>query len=215
MEQRGSLFIVSAPSGAGKTTILKEVRLRLPDLKFSISYTTRPPRYGEEHGKDYFFVSREEFLKGIEDSRFVEWAYVHGNYYGTDRNMIENWIANGQDVILDIDVQGAREIKCQYPQSVTVFILPPSWRELERRLRLRGTDSSDVIERRLQNAVKEIEESFWYDYLIVNDEVSKAASQLMAIITSFRCRTSRQFGFLKRIFSDLKDYSSNVKGSSP
>lgn len=188
IDQKGSLFIVSAPSGAGKTTLLREVRSRLPDVKFSVSFTTRPPRPGEEDGKDYFFISEEEFLKGIRENRFAEWARVHGNYYGTDRHMIESWIAGGQDVILDIDVQGARELKCQYPQSVAIFILPPSWGELERRLRLRGTDTEDVIEKRLRNAARELEEAFWYDYLVVNDEIPKATDQLVAIITSSRCR---------------------------
>jgi len=203
IDQKGSLFIVSAPSGAGKTTLLREVRSRLPDVKFSVSFTTRPPRPGEEDGKDYFFISEEEFLKGIRENRFAEWARVHGNYYGTDRHMIESWIAGGQDVILDIDVQGARELKCQYPQSVAIFILPPSWDELERRLRLRGTDTEDVIEKRLRNAARELEEAFWYDYLVVNDEIPKATDQLVAIITSSRCRTNRQFWLLKSFLANF------------
>jgi guanylate kinase len=203
IDQKGSLFIVSAPSGAGKTTLLREVRSRLPDVKFSVSFTTRPPRPGEENGKDYFFISEEEFLKGIRENRFAEWARVHGNYYGTDRHMIESWIAGGQDVILDIDVQGARELKCQYPQSVAIFILPPSWGELERRLRLRGTDTEDVIEKRLRNAARELEEAFWYDYLVVNDEIPKATDQLVAIITSSRCRTNRQFWLLKSFLANF------------
>jgi guanylate kinase len=203
IDQKGSLFTVSAPSGAGKTTLLREVRSRLPDVKFSVSFTTRPPRPGEEDGKDYFFISEEEFLKGIRENRFAEWARVHGNYYGTDRHMIESWIAGGQDVILDIDVQGARELKCQYPQSVAIFILPPSWGELERRLRLRGTDTEDVIEKRLRNAARELEEAFWYDYLVVNDEIPKATDQLVAIITSSRCRTNRQFWLLKSFLANF------------
>jgi guanylate kinase len=203
IDQKGSLFIVSAPSGAGKTTLLREVRSRLPDVKFSVSFTTRPPRPGEEDGKDYFFISEEEFLKGIRENRFAEWARVHGNYYGTDRHMIESWIAGGQDVILDIDVQGARELKCQYPQSVAIFILPPSWGELKRRLRLRGTDTEDVIEKRLRNAARELEEAFWYDYLVVNDEIPKATDQLVAIITSSRCRTNRQFWLLKSFLANF------------
>jgi guanylate kinase len=203
IDQKGSLFIVSAPSGAGKTTLLREVHSRLPDVKFSVSFTTRPPRPGEEDGKDYFFISEEEFLKGIRENRFAEWARVHGNYYGTDRHMIESWIAGGQDVILDIDVQGARELKCQYPQSVAIFILPPSWGELERRLRLRGTDTEDVIGKRLRNAARELEEAFWYDYLVVNDEIPKATDQLVAIITSSRCRTNKQFWLLKSFLANF------------
>lgn len=201
MNRQGTLFIISAPSGAGKTTILKEVKLRLPDIRFSVSCTTRPPRSGEEHGKDYFFMSHEEFLKGISENRFVEWACVHGNYYGTDRRTIEGWINEGSDVLLDIDVQGGRLIKCQYPGAATIFILPPSWEELERRLRQRGTDSEEVIQKRLHNARGEIAEALWYEYTVINDDLSKAVEEVMAIIKSYRCRTKNRFDFLRGLLN--------------
>lgn len=197
MSKFGNLFIISAPSGTGKTTLLKEVQLRLPEIRFSVSFTTREPRKGEVHGRDYFFISKDEFLRGIKEGRFLEWACVHGNYYGTDKAMIEEWLSNGLEVILDIDVQGARTIKCQYPFASTIFILPPSWEELERRLRSRGTDSDEVIRRRLSNASKEISEAFWYDYIVINDEISKAVGELITIITSFRYRAKNRFNVLK------------------
>lgn len=197
MSKFGNLFIISAPSGTGKTTLLKEVQLRLPEIRFSVSFTTREPRKGEVHGRDYFFISKDEFLRGIREGRFLEWACVHGNYYGTDKAVIEEWLSNGLEVILDIDVQGARTIKCQYPFASTIFILPPSWEELERRLRSRGTDSDEVIRRRLSNASKEISEAFWYDYIVINDEISKAVGELITIITSFRYRAKNRFNVLK------------------
>lgn len=197
MSKFGNLFIISAPSGTGKTTLLKEVQLRLPEIRFSVSFTTREPRKGEMHGRDYFFISKDEFLRGIKEGRFLEWACVHGNYYGTDKAVIEEWLSNGLEVILDIDVQGARTIKCQYPFASTIFILPPSWEELERRLRSRGTDSDEVIRRRLSNASKEISEAFWYDYIVINDEISKAVGELITIITSFRYRAKNRFNVLK------------------
>lgn len=197
MSKFGNLFIISAPSGTGKTTLLKEVQLRLPEIRFSVSFTTREPRKGEVHGRDYFFISKDEFLRGIREGRFLEWACVHGNYYGTDKAVIEEWLSNGLEVILDIDVQGARTIKCQYPFASTIFILPPSWEELERRLRSRGTDSDEVIRRRLSNASKEISEAFWYDYIVINDEISKAVDELITIITSFRYRAKNRFNVLK------------------
>lgn len=204
MGKFGSLFIISAPSGAGKTTLLREVRLRLPDIRFSVSFTTREPREGEENGKDYFFVSEDEFLRGIEENRFAEWARVHGNYYGTDRYMIDKWLSEGCNVLLDIDVQGARMIKCRYPFAVTVFILPPSWYELEKRLRLRGTDSEEVIKRRLKNAAREVVEALWYDYLVINDEVFRAVGEITAIITSSGCRTKNRLDFLGRFISEAR-----------
>lgn len=199
MSKLGNLFIISAPSGTGKTTLLKELQLRFPEIRFSVSFTTREPRKGEVHGRDYFFIPKDEFLRGIKEGRFIEWACVHGNYYGTDGAVIEEWLSNGLEVILDIDVQGARTIKCQYPFASTIFILPPSWEELERRLRSRGTDSEEVIRRRLNNASREISEAFWYDYIVINDEIPRAVDELTTIITSFRYRAKNRFNFLKRL----------------
>lgn len=189
--KRGTVFVVSAPSGCGKTTLLGIVCARVPRLKFSISSTTRKPRSDEVHGVHYFFIKEDEFVRGIQKGKFLEWATVHNHYYGTDRTMVENWINEGYDVILDIDVQGARQVKCIMPDAVTVFILPPSWDELERRLMERRTESADEIARRLTTARSEVSDAFWFDYVVVNDEAERAASSIMSIIGTVRCRTSK------------------------
>lgn len=191
--KKTTLFVVSAPSGCGKTTLLEIVCARVPRLKFSISSTTRPPRPGEVHGVHYFFISQEEFFRKVEKGEFLEWAKVHDYYYGTDATNLKKWLDEGYDVILDIDVQGARQVKCLGSDVVTIFILPPSWEELERRLRERRTESPDAIALRMTTARSEVAEAFWFDHLVVNDDVNKAASKIMAIIESARSRTSRSY----------------------
>ena len=197
----GILFIISAPSGAGKTTLCKEVVDILPNLRHSVSYTTRSPRSGEVHGHDYFFISPTEFEKMMTAGEFAEWAEVHGNFYGTAIKTLEEYRANGIDVILDIDCQGARQLKERYLQGVFIFILPPSFNELRRRLDLRNSDSDDVKERRIRNAAKEIKESGWYDYIIVNDVFSKAVEKLKAVLLAEQCRTSRMLAEVARQFT--------------
>ncbi|HDL89893.1 MAG TPA: guanylate kinase [Thermodesulforhabdus norvegica] len=201
---KGRLFVFSAPSGCGKTTILKGVFERIDGLKFSISSTTRAPRKGERDGVDYFFITEQEFRTRVRQNRFLEWAEVHGNLYGTDRKQVEEALNCGLDLIMDIDVQGARQVKCAMPEAVTVFILPPSWKELERRLRDRGTDDEDSIRRRLQNAYAEVSEAYWYDYAIVNDAIDKAIEEVVHIITSFRLQTSRLAGFISGLLSQKR-----------
>jgi len=197
----GILFIISAPSGAGKTTLCKEVVDILPNLLHSVSYTTRSPRSGEVHGHDYFFISQSEFEKMMTAGEFAEWAEVHGNFYGTAIKTLEEYRANGIDVILDIDCQGARQLKERYRQGVFIFILPPSFKELRRRLDLRNSDSDDVKERRIRNAAEEIKESGWYDYIIVNDVYSKAVEKLKAVLIAEQCRTPRMLGEVARQFT--------------
>ncbi|MCF8056789.1 MAG: guanylate kinase [Desulfocapsa sp.] len=192
MVATGKLFILSAPSGAGKTTILKKVMAKIGGLVFSVSHTTRSPRSAEENGVDYHFVSTDEFEDMRAQDLFLEWAEVHGNFYGTSRLAVLNQLTMGQDVILDIDVQGAGIIrKNDSIAAVSIFVAPPSIAELERRLRGRGTDSSETINLRLQNAVKEMESASGYDYLVINDELEQAAATLQAVIIAERSRGHR------------------------
>ncbi|MHB8789541.1 MAG: guanylate kinase [Desulfobulbaceae bacterium] len=186
------LFVLSAPSGGGKTTILKEVMADLPGLVFSISHTTRPPRPGEVAGHDYHFVSREEFRAMQEGtpSGFLEWAVVHNNLYGTGRVEVERQLQSGRDVILDIDVQGALQVQSA-ASPVMIFIAPPSLAELEARLRKRGTESEDTVRLRLDNAREELKFADRYDYLIINDRLEEAVDSLRAIIVAERCRRRR------------------------
>lgn len=184
------IFVVSAPSGVGKTTIVQSVLPEWPDVKFSVSCTTRLPRPGETDGHSYRFLSREEFLEGIPAGRFVEWAEVHGEYYGTDRNQVERWLSEGLDVLLDIDVQGARRIRCTYPSAHTIFILPPSLEILVERLRNRGTESPEQLELRLAAAHREMQDAPWYDFIIVNDHLDEAVADFVAILRACRCSSA-------------------------
>jgi guanylate kinase len=189
--KEGLLYIVSAPSGAGKTSLCKEVIDILPNLRHSVSYTTRHPRPGEIHGVDYFFISTEEFMRMVEEGEFAESAQVHGNMYGTAIKTLEEYRRNGVDVILDIDCQGARKLKERYDGGVYIFILPPDYQELRRRLNNRNSDSAETIERRLRTAVEEIKESRWYDYVIINEIFEQAVEELKSVLIAERCRTER------------------------
>ncbi|HDO29805.1 MAG TPA: guanylate kinase [Desulfobacteraceae bacterium] len=189
---RGILLVLSAPSGGGKTTFLKKVMAGLPGLVFSVSHTTRKPRPGEQDGRDYYFVSRQEFesIRDRHPSGFLEWAEVHGNLYGTSRAAVEQRLGGGRDVILDIDVQGAAQIR-QSADPVTVFIAPPSLAELEARLRGRGTENEQTLALRLENAKQELAAMDLYDYLVVNDRLDEAVESLRSIIIAERCRRRR------------------------
>jgi guanylate kinase len=191
ISRRGTLFVVSAPSGAGKTTLCREIRLRLPDLAYSVSVTTRPPRPGEIDGADFRFVGAPEFRAMLARGEFAEWATVHGNLYGTRARALEDALTTGRDVLLDIDTQGAAQLRARYPDAVLIFILAPSVKELEQRLRERRSDVDADIERRLVRAREEI--ALWrqYDYLIVNRDVKEAMEQLESIILAERCRVAR------------------------
>lgn len=191
IRRRGVLFVVSAPSGAGKTTLCREARLRLPDLGYSVSYTTRSPRPGEIDGTDFHFVSEAEFHRMRTAGEFAEWAVVHGHLYGTRARVLEAALGAGQDLLLDIDTQGAAQLRQRYPEAVLIFIVAPSLADLERRLRERRSDDAAEIARRLARAREEI--ALWrrYDYLIVNRDIKEAAEQLTAIVVAERSRTSR------------------------
>jgi guanylate kinase len=189
-KKRGRIFVVSAPSGAGKTTLCRKAIESFPGLTCSVSFTTRQARPGEIQDVHYTFIDQEEFRSMIGEGEFVEWAEVHSNFYGTSRGRIESIISEGNDVMLDIDVQGARKIRESYPESILIFILPPSMDALEKRLVDRMSDSSDVIEKRLRKAREEIREYKHYDYVIVNDVLERAFCVFSAIITAERNKIS-------------------------
>ncbi len=187
--QRGILFIISAPSGTGKTTLLKRlIDDGLKNLRFSVSYTTRIPRSNEKEGEDYFFIKEEIFKKMIEKDEFLEWAEVLGNLYGTSRSQVESLLSEGCDIILDIDTQGAKKLKEKLNNTVLIYLLPPSLKELQERLSKRGLDSSDTIKFRLAHARRDIEEASWYHYVIVNDRIDEACEKIKAIVIAERCR---------------------------
>jgi len=195
-EGRGCLFVFSAPSGTGKTTLAKRLCEEVEGLAHSVSYTTRPPREGEIDGVHYHFTNITDFKDMIEQGDFIEWAVVHNNYYGTSRQKIEQRLQNGLDTILDIDTQGAAEIKRLLPHSVLIFIMPPSMEELKRRLYNRGTDSNDIIKMRIARAEDEIRQCIHYDYIVVNDDLEQALNVLKCIIRAERRRTARVIGSL-------------------
>ena len=188
MRKQGLLFVVSAPSGAGKTTLSKTLLKSLPNIYFSVSVTTRQPRKDEVYGKDYFFTTKEEFRKKIRKKELIEWAKVHDQWYGTPKKFIKESLAKGRDVILDIDVQGGIQVKKIYSRAVLIFIIPPSFEVLETRLRKRSLNDEIEIERRLQNACQEMKKMKEYDYIVVNDKIPKAVNQLKNIINNERLK---------------------------
>ncbi|MBF0468075.1 MAG: guanylate kinase [Desulfamplus sp.] len=183
---RGKIFVVSAPSGAGKTTLCTKILARFPELAYSVSHTTRAPRTGEKDGIDYFFITETEFKKRIEQNLWAEWAQVHGNFYGTSMKFIEENIAKGNHLLLDIDVQGAKQFKQSFPESITIFIMPPSIDVLEQRLKKRGADPDEVIAKRLVNAAGEISQRSFYQNVIVNDDLQRAQQEMEDIISRIR-----------------------------
>lgn len=190
--QKGVLLVLSAPSGAGKTTLARRLQRDFPDAAFSVSHTTRRPRGKEQDGIDYHFVDVETFQKKIEGGEFVEWAEVHGHFYGSPRSIIDEARAKNGIALFDIDVQGGQTIKRKYPEAVCIFILPPSMAELERRLRERKTDSDDTIRKRLLGARSEMERgATTYDYIIVNDDFERAYQELHSVVIAERCRRGR------------------------
>jgi guanylate kinase len=187
MPQRsGLIFILSAPSGAGKTTLRRALLGVFADIYYSVSFTTRALRPGEENGRDYVFVSIAEFEAGIRRGRWVEWAQVHGNYYGTSAEVLEQARADGRDLLLEIDVQGARQICARFPESVTIFIRPPSMEVLRRRLEARGSDRPEAIDRRMKNAAIEMAQADFYRHVIVNDDLPAAVRELIAVVEFYR-----------------------------
>lgn len=188
---KGSIFVISAPSGAGKTTICNRIIRRDPSIRQSVSFTTREPRKGETDGKDYTFIGKKAFLRMIERNEFIEWAEVHGNFYGTSRKRLEGLMRSGFDVLLDIDTQGARQIRDALEGGVFIFILPPSAKVLRERLQDRKSNTREDMERRLRRAAVEIKDYIMYDYVIVNDLLGDAVRRLEAVITAERLSSNR------------------------
>ncbi len=186
-----TVFIISAPSGSGKSTLVHRLLASDPGLLFSISYTTRPPRPTETNGVDYNFISRKDFEVRLARGEFLEYAEVFGNYYGTNRETFETAIHHGKDLVLDIDVQGARQLKVAIPEAISIFVLPPSRDILEQRLRSRSQDSEEVIERRLRGAAEEVRNYSQYDYVLINRDLEEASARLASIVEAERLRKAR------------------------
>lgn len=199
---QGQIFIFSGPSGGGKSTIIGELRKRVGGLGYAVSHTSRAPRKEEEEGVHYYFVDRETFERMIAQGGFVEWAPVYDALYGTSFMTLEEQTANGLDVVMDVDVQGARSIRRRFPESVSIYILPPSIAMLAERLRSRGTDSETAVERRLRAAVGEIHHCLDYDYIIVNQFLEDAVKEAEAVILAARCRTARREMIARRAFPE-------------
>jgi len=190
-KKRGLILVISAPAGAGKTTLCKRLLQVSPSFTYSVSFTTRPPRKNEIEGVDYYFVSREEFEKMIEEEAFLEWAGVHGQLYGTSVKLLDRAIEGEKDVVLEVDVKGGKKIKKKYPEAILIFVVPPSWEELRERLKGRATEDAEKIKQRLIRAKKEVKFFRFYDYFIINDGINKALQDLLAIINAERCRVNR------------------------
>lgn len=190
---KGHLFVISGPSGVGKGTLREKLFQQIPDLCYSVSVTTRKPRKNEQEGKDYFFVDQETFRKYIKENKFAEWALVHGDFKGTLLSTINKKLQQGEDLVLEIDVQGALQLKKKFPKGTFVFIAPPSWEKLEHRLRGRNTEEEKDLKKRLHDAHQEMKQIKNYDYLIVNNHIEKALEELKAIIISKRCKIRGNF----------------------
>lgn len=199
MDRKGILLVLSGPSGAGKGTICQNLLRQYKDLHYSISATTRAPRTGEEHGVNYFFTSRDNFQEMIEKDQLLEWAEVYGNYYGTPRRYVCEMLEQGNDVVLEIDTQGAMQIKEKFPEGVFVYIVPPSLDELSKRIYKRGTDSVESIKRRLSCASSELIYAQKYNYVVVNDKVEEATGRINHIIIAERYRVSRNLKLIENI----------------
>ena len=201
---RGTLFVVSSPSGGGKGTLIRHVLDEVPNLSYSVSFTTRVPRPGERNGREYFFISREVFDEMVAAGEFLEWACVHGNYYGTAKQQVADETAAGIDIVLEVDVQGAASVRQLLLDSVSIFILPPSYEVLKERLIARGTDSPEQLAVRLRNAPEELRQYSAFDYVIINDEVDRAAAQLASIIYAERARCVRQENLVREVIEKFK-----------
>ena len=206
-----NVFIISAPSGSGKSTLVHRLLQTVPGLTFSISYTTRPPRPSETNGVDYVFISRAEFEARLARNEFLEYAEVFGNYYGTNRDSFENAVHEGKDLLLDIDVQGARQLKVAIPEAISIFVLPPSREVLEQRLRARSQDSEEVIERRLKGAAAEVRNYTQYDFVLINRELDESAARLASIVKAERLRKARMEEEVRPILESFESQKESLQ----
>lgn len=209
---KGNLIIISSPSGGGKGTLIKEVLKIVPNIGYSVSFTTREMRVGEENGRDYFFVSHKEFEKLIEEGEFLEYAAVHGNFYGTSLKRIKVETDLGHDIILEIDVQGAEEVRAKVPEAVSIFIMPPSYRVLEKRLTNRATEKKEDLSLRLRNSLGEVRRFTEFEYVVINDNVAKATADLQSIILAERLKRIRQTGVIQDILDSFDVSILNIIG---
>lgn len=208
----GILFIISSPSGGGKGTLIREVLRTVPHIGYSISFTTRKMREGEIHGQHYFFVTHTEFEKLIEQGEFLEYANVHGNFYGTSKTQVLKEISSGRDVILEIDVQGAESIRKTMPEAVGIFILPPSYQVLRERLTLRQTESAEDLTLRLINSAGEVRRYTEFDYVIINDQLEKATTDLQSVVYAERVKRERQIEAVTKILATFENFKTNSIG---
>jgi len=199
---KGGVFIISGPSGSGKDTVMTELFKKMPELLFSISSITRAMRVGEREGEKYNFITRERFEDMLKNDRLLEHNEFVGNYYGTPREPVERAVANGQDMVIEVDVNGAAQIREKMPEAVSIFIMPPSFAELKRRLSGRGTESEELIQKRLTSALGEIKRAAEYDYIVVNEDITAAADDIMSVILSSRLKTDRQTKIIDEVLSE-------------
>jgi len=200
MQQRGQTFIITAPSGTGKTTIIRAIRESGVGVGYCVSHTTRRPRHGEIQGKHYYFITRRDFESMVDARQFVEWAHVYGNLYGTSYSSLESQLSSGKDLLLDLDIQGSEAIKRRFPESLSIFILPPSIEALKERLRKRGANDKKDVDLRMKKAVEEIMRCREYDFIVVNDDLTQAVREIEAIILSERARTKRRYPLIRDLY---------------